>query len=307
VFGQGLATEQLKAIVTDGAMDTAARREAFQSLADAKADGLKELAWKFIQDRDLGVTAIRVLATVGEPNDADRLIEQMQNLATPSKLAAIQTLSGRTDFIPKLLASVEAGQIAKDAVDASTLRQIQMSSDAEQLKRLIGIWPNSQFLNENKLARIRELEEMLATKPSKPISLTNGRQLWNKHCASCHRLFGEGAAIGPEITGAQRSNLRYVLENVVDPSASVADNFRVTLYRLENGQIITGVPINRTAETVTIQTAKEQVTVSLTDIEESKPSTLSLMPDGLLDALSESEQRDLINYVQSPVQVAIEP
>jgi putative heme-binding domain-containing protein len=204
------------------------------------------------------------------------------------------------------LSAVESEKIPRDAVDASMLRQIQMSGNTETIKRMTTLWPQIKLLNESKLQRIQDLEKMLAKSDSKEPNLANGRRLWTQHCAGCHRLFGEGASIGPEITGAQRSNIRYVLENVVDPSASVADNFRVSLYLLTNGQVITGVPVSKSAKSITVQTSKEQVVILTDDIDEVKVSQLSLMPDGLLDALPESDQRDLIGYVQSPVQVDLQ-
>ena len=51
-----------------------------------------------------------------------------------------------------------------------------------------------------------------------------GRQLFDKSCGKCHKLFGTGGAIGPELTGAQRGNLNYLLENILDPSATLADH-----------------------------------------------------------------------------------
>jgi putative membrane-bound dehydrogenase-like protein len=305
VFGQGLAIEQLKAMVDDGKLDTISRRDALRSLLDAKAEGLVELAWKFINDRDLSSDAIRCLAVAGQQEDAERLIESFANLSAQSKVASIQTLAGRRDFVPILLAAVEDKRIPPDAVDASMLRQIQMSSDGDVIKRMTNLWPQIKLLNESKLQRIQALEKMLSQPDHPDPNLANGRRLWNQHCAGCHRLFGEGASIGPEITGAQRSNVRYVLENVVDPSASVADNFRVSLFLLTNGQVVTGVPISKSPESIVVQTSKEQVVILTEDIDEVKTSQLSLMPDGLLDGLSESDQRDLIGYVQSPVQVAL--
>lgn len=54
-----------------------------------------------------------------------------------------------------------------------------------------------------------------------------GRAVFQKTCANCHQLFDTGGAIGPNLTGSQRTNLDYLLENMVDPSASVAKDFQV--------------------------------------------------------------------------------
>ncbi len=91
--------------------------------------------------------------------------------------------------------------------------------------------------------------------------------------------------MGPELTGAQRSNLRYVLENIIEPSASVADRYRMTLFLLDDGQVVSGVPLSEDDQTISVQTAKEKTTINKSDLIERKASELSLMPDGLLDSL----------------------
>jgi putative heme-binding domain-containing protein len=136
---------------------------------------------------------------------------------------------------------------------------------------------------------------------------TAGRAHWNKHCASCHKLFGEGGAIGPELTGAQRGNIRYWIENIADPSASVADRFRVSLFLLRDGRIVTGVPLQEDAQVILVQTPTEQTRVLKEDLEERRASTKSLMPDGLMDLMTAQERKDLMKYLMSPIQVTASP
>ena len=68
-----------------------------------------------------------------------------------------------------------------------------------------------------KRARIDRLKGRLDSQSLASADLSNGRGLFVKACATCHTLFGQGGKIGPDLTGAQRSNLEYLLENVVDP------------------------------------------------------------------------------------------
>jgi putative heme-binding domain-containing protein len=83
----------------------------------------------------------------------------------------------------------------------------------------------------------------------------------------------------------------------------VAANYRVTAFLTDDGRVITGVPIAETSEEVTIQTAKEKIVLSKSEIEQRKASELSLMPEGLMDPLDEKARADLLKYLMSPVQV----
>ena len=136
-------------------------------------------------------------------------------------------------------------------------------------------------------------------------NVSAGRALWEKSCAKCHILFGEGGKIGPDLTGSQRHNLDYLLENILDPSATLLPTFRMTTLVLTDGRVINGVILTKTEQTWEVQTPTEKLTLRTADIDETKDSTQSLMPEGQLDLLSPEEVRDLIGYVMSPQQVPL--
>jgi len=127
--------------------------------------------------------------------------------------------------------------------------------------------------------------------------------LFDKSCANCHRMFGAGGVIGPEITGSQRTNLDYVLENLIDPSAAVAKDFQMEVILTDAGRVITGLIVDESDQAVTVQTANERLVVPQPEIERRTLSQVSMMPEGLLQTLSNDQVRDLIGYLTSPVQV----
>ena len=72
---------------------------------------------------------------------------------------------------------------------------------------------------------------------------------------------GQGGAIGPDLTGADRKNMNYLLENIVDPSSSVADSYRSSNVLLLDGRLLIGVGVNQTKKTLTLQTKDGLVTI----------------------------------------------
>ena len=79
----------------------------------------------------------------------------------------------------------------------------------------------------------------------------------------------------------------------------------MTVFQLADGQTVSGVVVEQTDKTLTIQTQKERVIIPQSDIVRSKRSALSLMPDGLLTPLSEEQVRDLVGYLMSSQQVPL--
>src|SRR5207245_765808 len=81
-----------------------------------------------------------------------------------------------------------------------------------------------------------------------------------------HSIVGEGGEVGPELTGSQRMNLDYILENVLDPSAVVAQDYRVTILETKDGRVVTGIVKQETARAVTVQTQNEKIVLPRQEI-----------------------------------------
>jgi len=126
-----------------------------------------------------------------------------------------------------------------------------------------------------------------------------------KTCMQCHALFGTGGKIGPDLTGSNRANLHYVLENVLDPSAMVGNAYQMTTVVTTGGRVISGIIQAATSSSVTVQTANERVVLSRDDVDEMVPSPVSMMPEGVVAKLEKDHLRDLIAYLASKSQVPL--
>ena len=110
-------------------------------------------------------------------------------------------------------------------------------------------------------------------------------------------MFGSGGKIGPDLTGSDRKNLNYILENVVDPSASVAESYQTSVITLDDGRFVSGVVVAENDRTIQVQTKDDLLTIDRNTIEQRKKTKNSLMPDGLLDNLSDEEIAGLVKYL----------
>jgi len=305
LFGDGLAREQLIALVNDASQESSSRRDALRSLYITKSEGTYELALKYVRDMAVQAAAIEIVLKVGNPNDVREIIElytQPFAIRGEARDVVIQMLANRRENIPLLIEAVETKKIDSQFIDTIMLRQFVMMDDPAITTKVAKIWPQIQSFGKDKLSKIQALEALI-NESNKTPNAGNGRQLFRQHCSSCHKLFGEGGVTGPELTGAQRSNLRYLSENIIDPSASVADNYRVTLFQMADGMLVSGVAILEDSTTITVQTNQDKIVLEKADIESRKPSKQSLMPEGLLDALDDQAKIDLMAYLKSSHQV----
>jgi putative heme-binding domain-containing protein len=136
---------------------------------------------------------------------------------------------------------------------------------------------------------------------------SQGRAVFARICQQCHVLFGVGGQVGPDITGANRGDVNYLLENILDPNAVIPNDYRTSTVDTSDGRVITGIVTRQDANALTIVTANEELLIPRREILSVQQGEVSMMPEGLVDPLSTAEFRDLIVYLQSPAQVPMQP
>ncbi|KLU05271.1 putative transmembrane protein [Rhodopirellula islandica] len=305
VFGDGRALDELRTIAGDGGSALPERRAAIRALVLARDVDVVQLLQSLLRDRDLSRDAINGLAAFGHEETPKLLVSNFNGFNLPAQQAAIATLVSRPQFASVLLDAVSAGSIDRSLVSAFQLRQMQNSGDTGLSQRVSDLWPELAAQSQKKTTRIAELQAMLTPETLAKADTSAGRLLFNQSCANCHTLFGEGAKIAPDLTGAQRSNLNYLLENIVDPSATVSENFKLSVVLLDDGRVLNGVFVGRTEKTLTLQTAMDQIVIQRDEVEEMHESPVSMMPDELLSSLSDQQIQNLIAYLMLPAQVPL--
>ena len=114
-------------------------------------------------------------------------------------------------------------------------------------ERLKQVWGDVRETAAEKQKQLARYKALLTPAVLKKANLANGRLLFSKTCQQCHKLFGEGGTIGPDLTGSNRANLDYLLSNLIDPSAEVGRDYRMSVVRTADGRVITGIIVERTA------------------------------------------------------------
>ncbi len=216
-------------------------------------------------------------------------------------------LVSRPSFAKALLANVGDGpeQILRTDITPFHARQIRGFKDKELSKQLTAVWGVVRDSSEDKVQLIALLKQKLTPEVLAKGDQSQGRQVFTTLCSACHTLYGQGGKIGPDLTGSGRHDLAYILDNVVDPSAVVAADFRLSLVTLKDGRVLSGLIPERTDRTITLQTMTERLTIEKGDITDTQQMNQSLMPEGLLQTLNDTQVRDLASYLMGKEQVPL--
>jgi putative heme-binding domain-containing protein len=217
----------------------------------------------------------------------------------------LETLVSRPAFAKPLLEQIAAGKIPRADLTAFHARQIRSLNNAALTRRLTEAWGELRESPGDKQKLIADLKGRLTAATLAEADLSQGRLVFQGVCSACHSMYGNGGKIGPDLTGSGRANLDYLLENMVDPSAVVSADYCLSIITLADGRVLSGIIVAQTERTLTVRLLTEETTVEKKEIVKQEASPVSMMPDGLLPALSREQVRDLIAYLMHPVQVPL--
>ena len=304
-FGSASALGDLRITLANSAETATTRRTALDSLLKAKDPNLAPLLQNLLGDPELRAPALRGLAAYDDSRTAEKILSAYASFNDSNKRDALNTLASRTAFAKPLLAAVGDGKIARKELTADLIRQLRSLKNDDVNQQLEKVWGAVRESSEDKKKEIERYRKIYRAGGSQPGEASRGRAVFARICQQCHTLFEVGGKVGPDLTGSNRSDLDYILQNMVDPNAVIPNDYRASTLETKDDRVITGIVKAQDDHSVTILTANESITIPRKEIRSIKQNELSMMPEGLIDALTEQEVRDLIYYLSRPGQVPL--
>ena len=220
--------------------------------------------------------------------------------ADPSlKQAALDLLVSRKAWAKNLMLLINTHkQVKKDDVPLEIVHKMQLLDDQDLNPIISSIWPESTIQSSDEKQQLMQKVQSVAS--SGNVNLTSGKAIYSQLCGGCHKLFGEGGSYGPDLTGYDRKNLNYLILNIVDPNIDIREGYVNYKIVTINDRILSGVLTQRSSQTVRIRSFNgNETTIPSKQIKELQAQTTSLMPERLLDALTDQEIVDLFGYIMS--------
>ena len=304
IFGDSKAVLEARQVLSDNRAPVSERRAALESLLDARAPELSKPLLTLIANPELRRDALRGLAAYDDAGTPPAILAEFSGFTLDEKRDALNTLASRPEFARELLAAIEQKQLAATDVSADVIRQLGNLHDAGIDERIGQVWGIVRASPADKQKLIKQYSRMIRDEDATP-DVHLGRAVFAKHCQQCHKLFGTGGSVGPELTGSNRGDLDYILSNVIDPSAVMAKDYQPAVIVTNDGRTVTGIVKEQNGSVLTVVTANETVLVPRDEIDEMKQSESSMMPDNLWQPLQPREICSLVEYLKGPQQVAM--
>jgi putative membrane-bound dehydrogenase-like protein len=242
--------------------------------------------------------ALSILSHFDSSKVAETLVGQLRAVETDELCGPmLDLLVAREPFAKVLVEAVQRGEINASMIPIEKVRHIARYQNQELNALVTRHWGRLESATrEELLAEVRRLNNDLRAAPGNPES---GQGLFEKHCASCHTLFGAGRKVGPDLTSANRQDRDFLLVSLVDPNSLIRKEYVSVLIRTEDGRVLTGLPAGRDDATTTLINSKgEAITVDNSEIAAITDSPVSIMPADLYRSLTPGQLRDLFAYLQ---------
>lgn len=231
-----------------------------------------------------------------EPEIGEMVVALYQRLENNNKGRAIELLTERASWGQALLSAVENGRIPANAVNLNQVRRLQRFGDKQHSERVTKIWGRIRSdRNPQRELVVSQMRNFLSLTPGDPFQ---GKSVFQKTCASCHKMYGEGQEVGPDLTGNGRNNYEQLLSNVFDPNLVIGENYQAVVVALKDGRTLTGLLTEDSPQEIKIRVQGGQLeTIVRSQIEELKRSPISLMPENLESLVTPQELADLFAYL----------
>lgn len=301
-FGDPEFFEAWRALARNKTKSAADRSEALTLLAAGRDAQVGEIARDLLNEGTMRPAAVSALRGFSSRETAEALVPLLGNLPIALRSEAIHIIAAKPDSALVLLKAVDEKKIDASLIAPAMLDQFARFGDKQIDELLEKNWVRggSEMVPEKLAEAIVEWKKKLTPAVMARADAARGREIFANVCGVCHTLFGEGAAVGPDLTGSNRADLAYLLENVLTPSAVVGQDYLLHVYTMKDGSTLSGIVRKKTPETVQLaMVGGSVVDLKLADVARHEELPQSLMPPGLFNTLPLPDVAHLVRYLAS--------
>jgi putative membrane-bound dehydrogenase-like protein len=309
-WGDPKGLELVRSWYATAGLELDLRRPALNALVAAKDPQLIEATGQILSSEygpdprdnpdssgaDFRADILAALGRLSDPRVAEVVLANYARLTPELQPRAIELLTQRAEWASSLLKAIGGKKLAPSVININQARRLKELKDDELTKLLATHWGQVRDGRDpNREKYIAEMKSLIRKTPGDPLA---GEKAFKKVCAQCHKLYGEGAEVGPDITLNGRNDFTQLLSNVFDPSLVIGAGYRSYTVVTNGGRVLNGLLAEDSPQRVVlkVQGGKQEV-IARGDIDEFKVSEISLMPEQLEKQLSQQEIIDLFAFI----------
>ncbi|MDG1891336.1 MAG: PmoA family protein [Verrucomicrobiota bacterium] len=298
LFGDKAAVKQMLAALNDTEADTAIRRQALLGLASRQRDELREMLPNLLSDSSLQQDVVRATANFNHGSLSKALLERYSDFDDETRLLALQALASRPSYGRRLTQALKDETVSLSDIPPYVARQ---------LRRVVGnsfvdVWGPMEQLSKDKEAAMEKYRRLIDGEALASADFDAGKKMFEMVCGVCHRMYDAGGEIGPDLTGSNRTNLEYLLDNVIHPSGEIQDDYKLVMITTRDGRSYAGNVASETDRQLTLRVVGETPVIQKSNIQSREVAPVSMMPEGLFNAMRDQDVLNLVAYLMQAKQ-----
>ena len=299
IFGDSavLAAMRLKAVDANAPLS-----ERLKALSFLKESGDTECADELVtllSHPKMMPEVLPVMARFNTQPVAEALVALVPQLDGINLRNATYALSAQSLLAEALLRAVSRGHVERTVLNSFHVRQMRNLGSARVNRLIESVWGRVGESAGSAQDTIEKYRKLYREAPLWAHERADGEALFQLLCASCHRMNGKGADLGPDLTGSWRNGVDYFLENIVDPNVVVGESFRLHVVTKRDGTVVSGMLDKTSDDGITIRTLTERVLIRKSEILSHETLEQSMMPSGILEGLNEDQSIDLLKFLST--------
>ena len=307
LWGDKQAWQSAMVMVRTKDLSESDRRLLLGALVDSARRGLGDsavlakTAAQVAADKEIGSEEFRsqVIAALGplEINEVGtELLGHFASFDSLCKSRAVDVLCQRTQWAALMLNALEAGKLKSTDINQNQARQMLALKDNELTRRIAETW--GTIREGRNPARELVAARMKAFIRNHPGDAAKGQLVFDKVCGQCHKIYGKGQEVGPELTGSGRNSFEQMVSNVFDPSLLIGAAYQAMTVQTTDGRVVTGLLAENSPQRVALKVQGGKLEVIARDqVDEVVQSPLSLMPENLEEQITMDEIADLFAFL----------
>jgi putative membrane-bound dehydrogenase-like protein len=243
---------------------------------------------------ELRIAALRALAAQQDKEVPALLMKLWPSSAPSVRREILEAMLRQPGRVQVLLDEIEAKRLKAGELDPLRTKQLVNHKDPAIQTRARKLLANNLPADRAKV--LADYQPALMLKGD----AKNGKAIFQKNCATCHRVAGIGIDVGPDIADTRTKTLGGLLNDILAPNAAIDANYVNYVVTTKDGRILTGLLTAESASSITLVRAEKQVDVVLRkDVDEIASTGISLMPEGLEKGISVQEMADLLSFLKN--------
>ena len=264
--------------------------------SSSRAEDIAYLRNTALQTEELPIrlAALRGWARSSDAECDAYLIKECTTGSPRVQQAIVELIAGKPSRIAELAKQLSEGKLKAKAIGAIELKKLSARATGKVQQQLNATLATIENSDRAKVVASYQACLTLAADASR------GKEVFTKHCASCHRVAGVGVQVGPDISDSRTQTPSQILTNILDPNRAIDNNYFRFIALTAEDQVIEGMIAEESSDAVVLRGQNDARTaIRRSELQELKATGVSLMPEGLEAQIDQQAMADLISFVKN--------